>query len=426
MRFSLTRVTYLALFVSSAVAQSPPQRLAFPGAEGYGRLAVGGRLGKAFHVTTLADSGPGSLRDAVSQPNRIVVFDVGGYILLKDVLKVSSNITIAGQSAPGDGIGIAGAEVSLNGVHDVVIRYVRVRQGMAAGEDKKSAINITDGQNIILDHVSVQWGRWDTIDMHGSNITTQHCIVGEGVDPQRFGCLCESDPVTFSHNLWIDQDSRNPKAKGRVQYINNIVYGWGKVGLVGGHSAADHTMDVIGNYFIAGPGSSVHFLGEFTATDHVYQTGNFADTNHDGQLNGREVMPADFGAGAGSPTFFATGVVKDPAPVTIISAEAAYKEAIADAGDSLHRDAVDTRLIAQLTSLGKDGKIIHDPAEIGGLGALSGGPAPRDTDGDGIPDDWETAHGLNPNDPADASKLDGEGYSMLEEYLNGLAAGDRR
>jgi pectate lyase len=410
----------LALTITAARAGSQP---AFPGAEGFAWQTAGGRGGDVVHVSNLADSGPGSLRDAVSREHRTVVFDVGGYIQLKSVLAVASRITIAGQTAPGDGIGIAGAEVSLSNSHDLIIRFVRIRQGLSPGEDKKSAININTGHDIILDHLSVQWGRWDTIDMNlSTNITIQNCIIGPGVDPQRFGCLCQCDNVTWSHNLFIDNQSRNPKAKGRIQYVNNIVYNWGVCGLVGGHSQADHVLDVIGNYFIAGPNSSPHALGEFWPSDHTYSSGNFIDADKDGVLNGRPVVAADFGEGKNGPTLMDGPTVTPSPPLTIDTAQVAYDKALAGAGDCLHRDSVDQRLIADLQSLGKSGQTIHDPATMGGFGELHGGTAPLDSDGDGIPDDWELAHGMNPHDPTDANKLDKDGYTMLEEYVNSLVA----
>jgi pectate lyase len=351
------------VFFAAASAATP---LAFDGAEGFGRFSTGGRDGEVYHVTNLNDSGPGSLRDGVSQDHRTVVFDVGGQILLKSVLRVGSEITLSGEAAPDDGIEIRGAEVSLSDSHDVVLRYLRIRQGLSPGEDKKSAVNMTTCHDIILDHVSVAWGRWDTIDMNlCTNVTIQNCMIGPGVNPQRFGCLCQCDQVTFSHNLFVSNQSRNPKAKGKIEYINNVVYNWGVVGLVGGHSAADHTLDIIGNYFIAGPSSSTHFFGEFTATDHVYQSDNWADLDRDGTLNGRPAAGADFGVGENAPTLMDARVVPDDS-VTIDSAADAYQKVIAGAGDPLHRDKVDQRLIDDVTSLGKCGKVIHNPAEMGG------------------------------------------------------------
>jgi hypothetical protein len=247
-----------------------------------------------------------------------------------------------------------------------------------------------------------------------SDVTVQWCIIGPGVTPQRFGCLCESENVTFNHDLWIENQSRNPKAKGKIQYLNNVVYGWGKVGLVGGHSAGDHYLDVAGNYFIKGPESSSSFAGEFAATDKVYLDGNLVDLDADGELKGRAVTGEDLKG--------ATVVVQPwSALPKVETAEEAYRQVVAGAGCSLHRDSVDARLIADATSLGKLGKTVNDPAEMGGFGMIAGGPVAKDSDGDGIPDEWEAAHGMNPNDPADAKTVNADGYTGLEVYLNELA-----
>ena len=411
------------LFCAVGFAGAQTSLTAFPGAEGFGAAATGGRGGEVYHVANLNDSGPGSLREGVEHATRprTIVFDVGGYIPLKSVLHIGSNLTIAGQTAPGEGIGLRDSEVSLSGAHNVIIRYLRFRQGLAEKQDKKSAINLTGAGDIMLDHVSIQWGRWDTVDMNDcTNVTIQNSIIGPGVAPQRFGCLCQSENVSFIRNLWISNQSRNPKAKGRVQYVNNVVYNWGVTGYVGGHSGADHSADLIGNYFIKGPSSNDHFVGEFKPTDHIFQSGNFVDLDRDGELNGRPVVPADFGGGADAPTLVAAPTNPSPLPVTADSATGAYQKVVAGAGCSLHRDAVDRRLIEDLTSLGKRGQTVHDPAEMGGFGEIAGGKTLPDTDGDGIPDAWEIANGLNPN-VADGNKLAASGRTQLEEYLNSLA-----
>lgn len=360
----------MMIWTSNATAQTN-QALAFPGAEGFGRFASGGRGGEFYHVTTLADSGAGSLRDAVSRGPRIVVFDVSGYIALQSILRVTSNLTIAGQTAPGDGIATRNYEVSFTDASNVVVRYIRFRQGITPGQDKKSAVNFNRARNLIFDHVSIEWGRWDTVDMNDSqDVTFQNCIIGEGVAPQRFGCLCQCDRVTFSHNLFINNHSRNPKAKGKIQYVNNVVYNWEVVGLVGGHSETNHWLDVIGNYFIAGPDSSRHFVGEFKPTDQVFESGNYADLNQDSRLNGRLIVADDFGAGDNAPTFLAAAVFGGSSKLTVEPAAAAYSNVVAQAGCSLRRDAVDRRLIADVQSLGTRGEIIRDPAEVGGFGEL--------------------------------------------------------
>jgi hypothetical protein len=394
---------------------------AFPGAEGFRALATGGRGGEVYHVTNLDDSGPGSFRDAVGHGPRIVVFDVGGYVELRSAVSVGSDVTIAGQTAPGDGIATRDYEVSFSGSHNVIVRHMRFRQGLTPGQERKSAVNIHAGTNMIFDHVSIEWGRWDTVDMTGSaDITIQYSIIGEGISPQNFGCLCESDRVTLSHDLWINNHSRNPKAKGSpVQYVSNIVYDWGVTGLVGGHSAADHFLDVINNYFIAGPASTGSFAGEFTATDNVYQSGNYVDLDRDGALNGRGVADDDFS----SATVVQTPVASPPVPVTLDGAQDAYSIVMTTAGASLNRDTVDIRLIGDLVSLGTQGQIINDPEVVGGFGTLLGGDPPASCAGDGIPDDWKVRYGLDPCTYAANDDFDGSGYTNIEKYINSVLDG---
>jgi pectate lyase len=362
----------LGLGLNLASAQNT-EKLAFPGAEGFGRLTSGGNEGAVVHVTTLDDAGPGSFREAVSQPNRLVLFDVSGIIRLQSNVAVSSQITLAGQSAPGEGIMLYGRSTSFSGGHDVIVRYLRFREGIA-GDKGKCSVNLSGGSNMIFDHCSIEWGRWDCLGLtRGSHdITFQYCLIGEGVDPQRFGSLADDvTNITYSHNLWINNQSRNPKAKGKIQYINNVVYNWGVCGLVGGHSAADHWLDAVGNYFIAGPSSGHRFTGEYKATDHVYQRDNFVDLDKDGQLHGRLVVPADFGSGDEAPTLVADLSMGSLAHVTVEPAAAALPHVLAEAGCSLHRDAVDMRLIDAVRSYGTRGKIIHSEAEAGGAGTIA-------------------------------------------------------
>jgi pectate lyase len=370
--------------------QASAQTVAFPGAEGFGALATGGRGGSVVHVTTLDDSGPGSFREAVAKSKSIVVFDVGGLITLKSPLSISSDITIAGQSAPGDGVALYGNPVSVSNVHNVIIRYLRFREGIN-GPKGKCSVNMHQADNIILDHCSIEWGRWDCLGpTESTNITIQWCIIGEGVDPQRFGCLCETDNITFSHNLWIDNQSRNPKAKGKVQYVNNVVYNWGVCGLVGGHSAADHWTDAINNVFIKGPNSGKNFVGEFAKTDQVYQSGNLVDDNRNGKFDPREVIDGDFSG----PTLTKSPGVVPKIAVTVDPASEALENILAGAGASLHRDAIDMQLIEQVKSIGAKGEIIKDESAVEGHPALKGGEPHTDY-------------------PADPAKL--------EDYLNSLA-----
>lgn len=348
---------------------SADQPLAFPEAEGFGRFATGGAGGETVHVTTLADSGFGSFRDAVSRPHRTVVFDVGGIVHLKSNVTVCSDISIMGDTAPGNGITLYGRSTSFSSQKNVIVRYVRFREGIA-GDKGKCSVGLISGANMIFDHCSIEWGRWDCLGLtRGSHdITFQNCIIGEGVDPQRFGALSDSvTNITYTHNLWINNQSRNPKAKGKIQYINNVVYNWGVCGFVGGHSAGDHFQDVIGNYFIAGPNSSSHAVGECKPTDHIYLSGNFVDTDKDGKLNGRELLPADFGKDEDAPTFMAAPSNGPLDSLKIESAADALINVLETAGCSRHRDAVDLRLIDAVKSFGTRGKIIHSEAELGNL-----------------------------------------------------------
>jgi pectate lyase len=404
---------------------------AFPSAEGYGALVTGGRGGTVVHVTNLNDTGAGSLRAALSAGNRIVVFDVGGVITIASPLVVSGdNVTVAGQTAPDHGITIYGDGTSASGRTNVVLRYLRFRQGIDSGSGTK-ALNVTDGSNMIFDHVSVQWGRWDTVGLTGSTktITIQYSLLGESIDPQRFGGLVDgASEITLSHNLWLDSQSRSPKFKANGQYINNVVYNWGANGLGGGHSGADWYEDLINNLFIKGPSSTGGFATLYASTDHVFNSGNLVDLDLDGKLAARSVVAGDF-TGDTPPTFETAAHNVPPVAVTVQTALAAYDSVIGGAGASLCRDAIDLRLITQVKSLGTKGAIITDETLVGGQPSMPmvARPAGFDTDRDGIADAWETAHGLNPNSASDASAdADGDGYSNLEAYLNelGSAAAD--
>ena len=367
---SLVAVLF-GLSLPPALAQTAPP-LAFSGAEGFGQFTTGGNAGEVVHVTTLADAGPGSFRDAVSRPNRLVVFDVSGIIRLKSNVAVNNHLTLAGQTAPGDGVMLYGRSTSFSGGHDVIVRYLRFREGIA-GDKGKCAVNLSGGDHMIFDHCSIEWGRWDclglTKDSH--DITFQYCLIGEGVDPQRFGSLSDSAVnITYTHNLWINNQSRNPKAKGNIQYVNNVVYNWGVCGLVGGHSGAVHLLDAIGNYFIAGPNSGHAFTGEYKDTDHLYQRDNYVDLGKTGQLNGRLVTSADFGKGPEAPTLEAEPTMGSLAHVTVEPAATALANVVAHAGCSLHRDSVDARLIDAVSSYGLRGKIVESEADAGGIGEI--------------------------------------------------------
>ena len=399
-------------------AQANSQQLAFPGAEGFGAYATGGRGGTVVHVTNLNASGPGSLADAVSQPNRTVVFDVGGVIdITGQNLTIASNLTIAGQTAPGEGITIYGGRVIMSNSSNVIMRYIRMRGSISMPEDK-CTLTMDYCDNVILDHCSISWGRWDNVHIKdANNITYQNCIISEGIEPQRFGAITDGTRNwTISHCLWTNNKSRNPKMKCYLKYYNNVVYNYG-IGIVGGHSAADNYQDVMNNYFITGPssGSSNKYFDQWTETDHLYSTGNYTDDNRDGKLNGRLITDYNGATPMQQPN------LKCQAPMNLEPAEDAFYAVMEHAGASRVRDGHDLRIIEQLASLGTKGAFIANEQDVGGIGTLSGADAPADSDGDGMPDEWEKANGTDP-DKADANgDADGNGYTNIEDYVNSLA-----
>lgn len=422
--------------------------LAFPGAEGYGRHATGGRTGEVYQVTTLADSGRGSLRDAVSKPNRIIVFKVAGVIKLESPLDFSKNLTIAAQTAPGDGVVVYGNRVSFSGADNLICRYLRVRMGIN-GREGKDAAGIAYGSDMIFDHMSVTWGRDECFSINGDpkkpadqprNITIQNSFIGQGLQPHSCGGLIQTtinDGVTLYRNLYIDNKTRNPKVKGLNQFVNNVLYNWGNGGAyIMGDIQQKSDADIRNNYFIVGTtdnydGKKLGATAPFTRyNEHfsAYLSGNFYDDNKDGLLNGRELGRADCmkkSVVAGeeiitSPTFLERPSDVHPEIKELMTAQEAYEWIVANGGSSLPvRDEVDAYLIDELTSLGKKGLIIHSEEDIPtkGPGNIKSAEAPADTDNDGMPDEFEDKYGLDKNDPADAMKVASNGYTNIENYI---------
>ncbi|MBR6202199.1 MAG: hypothetical protein IKQ62_04255 [Bacteroidaceae bacterium] len=392
------------------------QQLAFPGAEGYGAYASGGRGCQVVHVTNLNAAGTGSLADAVSQSNRFVVFDVGGVIdITGKSITIASNITIAGQTAPGEGITIYGGRVIASKSKNVIMRYIRMRGGKSVNSSK-CTLTLDECQNFIMDHCSVSWGPWDNVHIKdANNVTWQYCINSEGIEPQRFGSITDGTRNwTIHHCLWADNKSRNPKMKCYLQYYNNVVYNYG-MGIIGGHSAADNYQDVMNNYFIAGPNGSAKYFDDWTATDHLYSTGNYFDGNCDGVLNGTLITDYNSATPMTNPNF------KTTHPMNVETAAQAYATVVEHVGASRVRDVHDRRILEQLTSLGKKGSFIANEEELGGIGRVAGGPRPTDADNDGMADDWERENGLNTSvNDANAYTLGG-GYTNIEHYVNSLA-----
>ncbi|HEU5125584.1 MAG TPA: pectate lyase [Verrucomicrobiae bacterium] len=393
---------------------------AFPSAEGFGRFAIGGRGGTVYHVTNLNDSGPGSFRDAVSRPNRTVVFDVAGVIVITNRIVISPNVTIAGQTAPGDGVVVYGNGVSFSGANNSITRHIRFRMGVN-GDHGKDAAGIAHGHDLIFDHVSVSWGRDENFSINGvaTNVTIQNSIIAQGLQHHSAGGLIQtSGGVSILRTLYCDNFTRNPKVKGVNQYVNNVVYNWGDGGCyILGDSASMSYANVANNYFIAGPdtGSEAFIRGNMNF--HLFAENNFEDRNRNGVLDGAMIPEKAYGVVNWQKKPF------DYPTITRLSPVQAYKTVIAQAGASLHRDAVDQRLIEEVLSLGKNGQFItnENDAPMFGPGKIAGAKVLPDADQDGMPDDWETAHDLNPHDPEDRNQLAASGYTQLEEYLNWLA-----
>ncbi|MDR2474321.1 MAG: hypothetical protein LBD45_00545 [Bacteroidales bacterium] len=415
------------------------QQLAFPGAEGFGRYALGARgvaSPQVYHVTNLNDSGTGSLRDAVSQPGRIVVFDVSGVIKLNSRIVFSGNSYIAGQTAPGDGVILYGDGVSFSGANNLIVRYLRVYMGKS-GTSGKDASGVANGKSMIFDHLSLMWGldenfsiNWDSKGTEPADITIQHSIIGQGIMTHSAGGLIQTNGgVSIISNLYIDNKTRNPKVKGLNQFINNVVYNWGgSDGYILGDSDGASWAWLEGNYFICGPNSSSPFTRANTNFQ-LYHKDNYVDKDKDGVANGYLAANSDYGSAAFKASLSAfTNIPKAHPEIAggILTAQQALEKAIESAGASLPaRSQPDAYVIDQLVSLGTKGELITNENNNGiyqNVGVVSNGLRPADTDNDGIPDEWEIASSLNPNNSADATQTAANGYLNIENYINSISA----
>jgi len=435
LRFSMMLLACM-LMVCTASADG---LVAFPGAQGFGRFAKGARASSSptvYHVTNLNDSGTGSFRDAVSQPNRIIVFDVAGTIKIKSGLVFSKNLTVLGQTAPGDGVQIYGDRVSFSGADNIIVRYMRFRMGKSAASGQKDACGIANGGNMIFDHLSVLWGRdenfsvsWDNKGTAPHDITIQNSIIGQGLQTHSCGGLIQTEGgVTLFRNLYIENKTRNPKVKHLNQFINNVVYNWGNGGcyLMGRESSGNSWAEIVNNYFVKGPWDTGYKpLQEGNDNFQFYGNGNYYDDDRDGQLNGHLYTDAEYDASGALRRASVAEITNSPKEFPVITelmtAEEAIKWIIDSVGASLPaRDDVDQYLIDELASFGTSGSNggISDETTLPhkGTGVVSPGNKPQDTDGDGIPDEWETANGLNPNDASDAVKVAANGYLNIENY----------
>jgi pectate lyase len=411
---------------------------AFPGAEGFGANASGGRGGRVIAVTNLNDDGPGSLRTALHEKGpRTIVFSVSGTIALKSTLRLrDGNVTIAGQTAPGDGICLKNYPLDFSGARNVIIRYLRVRPGDSAGHEL-DALTGRGCEDVIVDHCSVSWSVDEALSVYQCrNFTVQWCLVSESLyqsvhekGHHGFGGIWGGTNASWHHNLLAHHSSRNPRVAPdsiNVDIRNNVIYNWGYNSTYGGERSR---VNLVANYYKAGPatreGIRNRILDGSDEGGQWYLTGNF--------VAGFPPITADNWAGGVHKPWaqneMRAATTFPAAPVTVQDAEAAYQLVLAHAGATLpKRDPVDARIVGEVrdgtaTYSGTYGAglgIIDLPATVGGWPELHSTPAPADTDHDGMPDDWERRFGFEPGDPSDGPQdMDSDGCTNLEEYLNG-------
>jgi hypothetical protein len=395
-----------------------------------------------YHVTTLADGGPGSLREAVeAQGPRIVVFDVSGTIRLAKTLDIRNPfITIVGQTAPGDGICLRDATLEVSADH-AVVRFLRCRLGDqgTAGD----ALSIGPGRHVILDHCSASWSLDEVLSSSTgqpeiNDITVQWCFITEALNPKNhgFGSLirgCHGARYSYHHNLYAhnrgrnprpgNYDDRNPHDKDPdgllLDFRNNVMYDWD--GSYAGYNADRESvtkLNYVGNYLVPGPSSRA--TGKAYREGSPFNRGYFAGNSYNGITPEDQWNLVIFEWSAEQIAAYKQSGPFETGPIATQDAKEAYTVVLERGGASLpNRDAVDRRIVEEVRS-GK-GRIINSQAEVGGWPELQTAPAPRDSDGDGMPDAWEREHGLNADDAADGP-ADGnnDGYTNVEEYLNSL------
>ncbi|HEX8585377.1 MAG TPA: pectate lyase [Allosphingosinicella sp.] len=436
------------IFLALAAAAAPAAVPAFPGAEGAGALSRGGRGGRVLRVTNLEDSGDGSLRSAVEAKGpRTIVFDVGGTIRLKKPLVVrNGQVTIAGQTAPGGGITLRDRHIEIE-ADDVVVRFIRARLGDES-QVESDAFTISSGRRIIVDHVSAGWSVDETLSSGSRyrtpkedlrDVTVQWSIISESMrkslhakGEHGYGSLLRGGRgarMSFHHNLWAHHGARMPRPGNYTKagedsvgayfdFRSNVFYNWGGTyagyNADSGENASNAAYNFVDNAYKAGPDSkkAVAF-DEKNPIARAWFAGN--------SMNG--VVPRDpwsLVTGRTDSAYRLAGPISFPA-VTRDPAARAFEKVLASAGASRVRDPVDARVVETVRSGG--GRIIDSQKDVGGWPELAAGTPWRDGDGDGMPDDWERAHGLDTANPADGgADADGDGYTNLEEWLNSLAA----
>jgi pectate lyase len=439
------------------------QGTAFPGAEGFGSYASGGRGGKVYIVTNTSDSGAGSFRHAAeAKEPRIIVFQVSGTIHLSKPLAIRGNATIAGQTAPGDGICIADHPVKVAG-DNVILRYLRFRlgdryqnKGMVHGSGHDDVLSATRASNLIIDHCSFSWSTDEVLSVYGGDsVTLQWNMISEPLnysyhfetgdndfENHGYGGIWGGRHLSAHHNLFAHCVSRTPRFNGvrlgseqeLVDFRNNVIYNWGHNNVYGGEGGH---YNVVGNYYKPGPSTSkkvrtrivnpsrneqVGFGKYFVANNCVDGENSIGKNNllgvHIGGSN--DVFDAD------------TIVVKNAFDFVALRtdpADKAYQLVLDQSGASLIRDTLDQRIVNDVKQgtgriIDVQGGFSHStPYEqtVQAWPLLQAKSAPKDADADGMPDEWEKANGLNANSSADAQAYTiSKTYTNIEVYINGL------
>ncbi len=429
-------IRLLAIATVLLLSQSTNAQLAFPGAEGFGANTPGGRGGAVIQVTNLNDSGPGSLRAACEASGpRIVVFRVSGTINLQSTIKVTSPyLTIAGQSAPGDGICLksSGTTTMALKTHDIILRYLRIRPG-PGGESDGLAIQTEEAHDIMIDHCSITWGVDESASIYTGNkdkkvknVTYQWCIISDALDCSTHDEGCHSkglllqycDKVSVHHTLFANNGGRNPMIlSGEIDVVNNVVYNWGGSAVKIENRHGDVFMNYVKNYLIPGEDSDRSENGIQVKTPGIfmYLKDNIAEHVRPDNSYLEDAI-VNYRA---TPEPLVTSRYNYPS-VTTTSATQAYDDVLDNSGATLpKRDVADQQTVQGVRN--RTGRIIDDPSEVGGYPVLNPTTPPTDTDADGMPDTWEADNGLDANDASDAVEdADGDGYTNVEEYLNGL------
>jgi pectate lyase len=472
----MKRITILlqgfALFSLAACAQqqkiadvSASQPLAFPGAEGFGKWASGGREGKVLIVFNLNDKGPGSFREAAeAKGKRIVVFAISGTIHLETKVSIKGDVTIAGQTAPGDGICLADQSIGLGG-NNIIVRYIRFRMGdkyqnggMIDGAGADDAFGGVRRSNIIIDHCSLSWSTDEVFSIYaGDSTTLQWNLIAEPLnysyhfetgdkdyEHHGFGAIWGGKHLTAHHNLFAHCSNRNPRFDGirntpeeNVDYRNNVVYNWGGNNIYAGEGGS---YNIVNNYFKYGPSTSksVRYRivnpGKRETAPVIpfgkwYVQGNYVDEAVDVTSNNYKGIHM---GNNGTEDDKKTAVLAEAVPAEAIpvqSATDAYEAVLRMVGASHRRDTLDERIINDVKNrtggfIDVQGGFPHGtPYEltVNAWPHLKTAPSPADADKDGMPDEWEKKNGLNPSDAADAVAYKiSKGYTNIEVYINSL------